>query len=409
MPPSAPRPGPAGCLVALLVPLGAAIAALVLVRPEEGPPPAWPSYADVFEAVAPGVVNVHLDGPRGRMGTGFAVGPDRVVTAWHLVAGADVLEIRDLSGRTLPATVVGTDARVDLALLRLDGAGLQPLPLGSAASLRVGDTVVAVGNPYGLGHTLSAGILAQRGRLLADGSGPRVDFLQLSMPLHPGNSGGPVLDAAGRVVGVLTGTHSAGQGIAFAVPAEVLRRALPALSEGRRVSRAFLGIRTEPSSDGLRVVSVSPSSPADLAGIRPGDRLERLAGHPLRRPADVTRVLDALEGGDVVPVEIERDGRLETLEVALADQADQPVVVGGMTLAPRPGTGGEVVAVRPRSRAEGAGIEVGDLVRAVDDAPVHAPAEVKEALARSEAARVELVRDGAALIVELPVGGGETR
>jgi len=398
---TAPRPGPNGCLVALLIPLGAALAALVAVRTNEPTPPAWPSYADVFEAVAPGVVNVHLDAPGGRMGTGFAIAPDRVVTAWHLVAGADVLEIRDLSGRARSASVVGSDARVDLALLRLEGASLQPLPLGDGASLRVGDTVVAVGNPYGLGHTLSAGILAQRGRLFADGPGPRVDFLQLSMPLHPGNSGGPVLDAHGRVVGVLTGTHSTGQGIAFAVPAEVLRRALPALAEGRRVSRAFLGVRTEADGDRVRVVSVFPSSPADLAGIRPGDHLTRLAGHPIDAESDVARVLDALEGGLEVPVELERDGRLETVEVELADQADQAVVAGGMTLRPRPGSGGEVVAVRPRSRAESAGVEVGDLVRAVDGAPVHAPAEVKERLESSETRRLELVRDGAAVVVEL--------
>lgn len=400
MPPVVRRPGPAGCLVALLVPLGIALAVQAMVR-TEAEPNAWPSYADVFEAVAPGVVNVHLDGADGRMGTGFAIAADRVVTAWHLVAGAEALEIRDLAGRNLPARVIGTDARVDLALLGIYGDGLEPLPLGEAAAVRVGDTVVAVGNPYGLGHTLSAGIVAQRGRMLARGPGPLVDFLQLSMPLHPGNSGGPVLDRHGRVVGVLTGTHTAGQGIAFAVPSEVLQRVLPRLAEGRHVSRAFLGIRTEMGPEGVQVVSVFPSSPADVAGIRPGDRLTRLAGHPVTRRSDVLRVLDALEGGVTLDVELVREGRLETVGVQLADQADQPVVVSGMTLVPRPGTGGRVVAVRPRSRAEAVGIQVGDLVRAVDGAPVHAPAEVREALAESEAGRLELVREGAALVVEL--------
>lgn len=363
-------------------------------------PPRWPSYADAFDAVAPGVVNVHLSSG-GRLGTGFVVSERDVVTAWHLVDGAEAVQVRDLDGQVRTARVVGTDARLDLALLRLEGEPLPPLSLGRSVDLRVGETVLAVGNPYGLGHTLSVGIVAHRGRQLAADAAPRVDFLQLSIPLNPGNSGGPVVDREGRVVGVLTGTHTTGQAIAFAVPVEVLQGALPALMRGERVSRAFLGVRTERVGDSVRVVSVIPSSPADRAGIRAGDALTAVDNEGIDSPEALQRVLDRLTGGESVSVRLLRDGQLVLADVTLADWAEQPMVVSGMTLRPRPGSGGDVVAVRPRSLAERAGVEVGDVVRAINGVPVHAPAEVKDALSNADVARLELVRDGVSLEVQL--------
>lgn len=140
------------------------------------PPPGWPSYAGVFDRVAPGVVNVSLDTPAARVGSGFAVSPREVVTARHLVVDAQRVTVRDVQGRTLTAEVSGTDARTDLALLRLLDGELAPLPLGSTAAARVGDTVVAIGNPYGLGHSLSVGVVGSRGRrLAADAEVPMIE------------------------------------------------------------------------------------------------------------------------------------------------------------------------------------------------------------------------------------------
>ncbi|MBT3217645.1 MAG: trypsin-like serine protease, partial [Proteobacteria bacterium] len=208
--------------------------------------PSWPSYADTFTHVAQGVVNVSLESAETRVGSGFAISSNRIVTARHLVLATGELTVRDVSGRTLNAVVVGTDARTDLALLEVAGGEFVPAVLGESNHLRVGDTVLAIGNPYGLGHSLAVGVVGHRGRrLVHKADGPRVDFIQLSIPLNPGNSGGPIFDVWGKVVGVLAGTHSEGQAIAFAVPIEVLLESLPALKQGERVSRAFLGVRTE--------------------------------------------------------------------------------------------------------------------------------------------------------------------
>jgi len=372
-------------------------------QPDE---PTWPSYAATFDAVAPSVVEVVITAPDGRIGTGFAVSPTEVVTARHIVIDAERIVIRALDDREHEATVVGTDARTDLALMRVVDGSLPPARLGKSADLRVGDTVLAVGNPYGLGHSVSVGVVGHRARRLSvdAADGPRVSFLQLSIPLNPGNSGGPIFDAEGQVIGVLSGTHTQGQAIAFAVPVEAVVAGLSALRAGAQVSRAFLGIRTEEQGRSLRVTSVIPSGPADRAGIRPGDILTAFDGQTVATSSQLFDGLDALPGGAVATVRIQRDGQLVILDVRLGDWAEQPIVVGGMTLRPRAGSGGEVVAVRPRSRAERAGVLVGDIVLTVSGLPVQAPADVRESLVGG-AVQLELARDGMSVAVKLEEAG----
>jgi len=383
--------------------VGAAVGAAVARTGNTG---GWPSYAALFDAAAPAVVNVTVDGPEARVGSGFAVSADEVVTARHLVVDADDLTVLDVQGRRLPAQVVGTDARTDLALLRVGGASLTPARLGTSAGLRVGDAVVAIGNPYGLGHSLAAGVVGHVGRRLASGDdGPRVDFVQLSIPLNPGNSGGPVFDARGEVVGVLSGTHAQGQAIAFAVPIEVLLEGLPALRGGAHVSRAFLGVRVVTVEGEAHIATVTPHSPADDAGLRPGDVVVSLAGQPVRSPEELQVRLDALAGGESVQVSLRRGGDTMRTEVQLSDWARQPVVAAGMTLVPAPGSGGEVVAVRPRSRAERAGVVGGDRVRAIDGVPVRAPADIKDAVAGGDAVQLEVLRQGVPVVVQLAEAG----
>lgn len=366
--------------------------------------PGWPTYAPMFDRVAPVVVSVSVEEPELKIGSGFAVSETEVITSRHLIVDATSVIVRDIGGWALPAEVVGTDARTDLALLRVRDGGLRPAQLGQSSTLRVGDTVLAIGNPYGLGHSLSVGVVGHRGRrrLSPDAEGgPRVDFLQLSLPLNPGNSGGPIFDREGLVVGVLSGTHAQGQAIAFAVPIEVLSETLPALRRGARVSRAFLGIGTRMDGQSVVVRSVIPSSPADRAGIRPGDAISAIDGQLVASPEAVQAVLDQLSGGSRVSVRLLREGQLQILDVTLADWASQAVVVGGMTLRPAPGAGGEVVAVRPRSRAEHAGVRVGDVVRSVNGVPVRAPADVKERLSGGAPSQLDLVRDGVPLQLQL--------
>ncbi|MEQ1503077.1 MAG: trypsin-like peptidase domain-containing protein [Myxococcota bacterium] len=391
-------------VIGLVAAVVASAAGFALGR-STAPRPGWPTYAAVFDQVAAGVVNVSVEGPSTRVGSGFAVSADQVVTAGHLVTGpADQVWVRDIDGRTLPAAVVGTDARTDLALLEVPGAGFSPVALGGSDRVRVGDTVIAIGNPYGLSHSLAVGVVGGRGRRLAS-EAVTVDFLQLSMPLNPGNSGGPVFDTVGRVIGVLSGTHAQGQAIAFAVPVEALVAGLPALRAGRRVSRAFLGVQVGQEGESVVVTGVIPSSPGDRAGIRPGDRLSAFGGDAVRATSDLDAALDRYEGGARVTVRLLRDGQLRVVDVALADWAEQPVVIGGMTLRPAPGAGGEVVAVRPRSRAEKAGIAVGDVVRSVDGVPVRAPADIRDALAGGSSAQLDVVRGGVPVAVQLGESG----
>jgi len=368
------------------------------------PEPGWTSYADVYARVAPVVVNVSVSSPEQRIGSGFAITGDHVVTARHLVVGADEpITVRTVDGTALPARVVGTDAETDLALLEAEGPGLKPAAMGRSTDLAVGDTVLAIGNPYGLGHSLAVGVLGSRDRHLAvdAGEGPRVDFLQLTIPLNPGNSGGPIFDEKGRVVGVLAGTHARGQAIAFAVPVEALLDVLPALMEGARMSNAFLGVRTETAEGGVRVVSVVPSGPAGRAGIRAGDIIRYVGGTPVSTPAELRSAIDALPVTSYVFLKLERDGRPVAVDVGLEDRAERPLVVAGMTLRPEPGSGGRVVALRPRSRAERAGVLEGDLIRTVNGVPVLAPADVQDLLSGGQGARLDLLRDGVAVTVQL--------
>ncbi len=388
-------------LVLLAVGFGLGV---LIARPEvpAAPPAAWTSYAEVYAAVAPVVLNVSVESPVQRVGSGFALSDEHVVTARHLVADADAVLVRTIDGVERRARVVGTDARTDLALLEVEGAELKPSTLGRSTDLAVGDTLLAIGNPYGLGHSLAVGVLGSRGRRIATDNGQaRVEFLQLAAPLNPGNSGGPIFDQGGRVVGVLTGTHAQGQAIAFAVPVETLRAALPQLMAGARVSDAFLGVRTETAVEGVRVIQVVPTGPAGRAGIRPGDVITRLGSQPVRTPGELRALVEARPVKSYVFIRLIRDDAVLAIDVGLEDRAEQPVVVAGMILRPEPGTGGRVVALRPRSRAERAGLREGDLIRAVEGVPVLAPADVEELLGGGVSARLEVVRDGVPLTLGL--------
>ncbi len=380
------------------------------LRPPPAAPaesPGWVSYADLYAGVAPVVVNVSLDQPEPRLGSGFAVAEDAVVTARHLVVGAERAVVRTSEGKVYEARVVGTDARTDLALLEVEGGELQPAALGRSEDLMIGDTVLAIGNPYGLGHSLAVGVLGSRGRRLDLGEseeGPRVDFLQLTIPLNPGNSGGPIFDSQGAVVGVLAGTHAQGQAIAFAVPVEVLQDALPELAAGAQVTRAFFGVRTEVRGDELVVSRVIPSGPGGRAGIREGDALVAVQGERVQTPDALRALLDRLPANEPVHVQVRRGAEHFHYPVRMGDWAVTPVVVAGMTLVAEPGSGGRVLAVRPRSRAERAGVAVEDIIRSVNGVPVQAPADVQELL-QGEAAQVQVTRGGQPASVQFDWGG----
>lgn len=386
------RTGPLGWVIAAFA-LGLVISSRAPVAQSPAP---WVSYASVYAKVSPQVVNVSLDQPEARLGSGFAVSEERVITARHLVVGATWATVRTAGGESLPARVIGTDARSDLALLELETGSLAPATLGRSGRLSVGDTVLAIGNPYGLGHSLAVGVVGSRGRRLQDG--PTLDYLQLTLPANPGNSGGPVFDERGEVVGVLTGVHAQGQAIAFALPVETLVDTLPQLTAGAQLTRAFLGVTAEARDGELVLTALSPRGPGDQAGLRVGDVLKAVQGEAVTTPEALRALLDRLPANAPIDVLARRAGDTLPLTVQLGDWAVTPVVVAGMTLAAEPGSGGRVLAVRPRSRAERAGVAVGDRVRAVGGRPVSAPADVQDLL-QGEAAQVDLLRESVLVTV----------
>jgi putative serine protease PepD len=280
----------------------------------------------VYEAAAPGVVSVQA-GPAS--GTGFVVNRNgTLITNAHVVAGADTAQVSfGDSGRMVDAEVLGTDVSSDLAVLRVDPASvdrLRPLPLANSDRVRVGDAVVAVGNPFGLDRTATAGIVSAVGREIRAPDGFQIDHvIQTDAPINPGNSGGPLLDARGRVIGVNTqiatgGTSRGNVGIGFAVPANTVRQVLPALIRGERIERPFLGVTSSPYPlGGAEIQGVTPGGPAAGAGLHAGDVITRVNGAPISDPDDLSQIVSGLEPGDEVEVEVTRDGERQTFDVEL--------------------------------------------------------------------------------------------
>jgi putative serine protease PepD len=285
----------------------------------------------VYQSAGPGVVSVQVGSASG---TGFVVrGDGTIVTNAHVVGDADAAVVRfGDTGRQVQAEVRGTDPSSDLAVLHVDpGASgpLRPLPLANSDRVQVGDAVVAIGHPFGLDRTATAGIVSGLGREIRAPDGFQIDeVIQTDAPINPGNSGGPLLDARGRVVGVNSqiatgGAGNGSVGIGFAVPSNRVREVLPALSRGQRIERAYLGVTTAPHARGAEVVSVAGGSPAQRAGIRSGDVITVVDGREVAEPQDVSEAINALKPGERLEIEVARDGARRTLDVELAARPRQ--------------------------------------------------------------------------------------
>jgi putative serine protease PepD len=279
----------------------------------------------VYQAAGPGVVAVQA-GPAS--GTGFVVNRDgTLVTNAHVVAGTETAQVSfGDSGRPVEAEVLGTDVSSDLAVLRVDPGSvdrLRPLTLTDSSRVRVGDAAVAIGHPFGLDRTATAGIVSAVGREIRAPDGFQIDnVIQTDAPINPGNSGGPLLDARGRVIGVNTqiatgGTSRGNVGIGFAVPSNTVREVLPALVRGERIKRPFLGVTSSPHPAGAEVQGITPGSPAAAAGLRAGDVITGLDGAPVADPDALSQAVSGREPGDEVEVEVTRDGERRTFEVEL--------------------------------------------------------------------------------------------
>ena len=286
--------------------------------------------AAIYRAASAAVVSVR---PGSGSGTGFVIDTDgTVVTNAHVVGDSDQVQLQFSDDRTGTAEVSGDDRSSDLAVLHVDPASagkLSALELADSSTVRTGQLAVAIGSPFGLPQTATAGIVSGTGRHIQAPDGFQIDsVIQTDAPINPGNSGGPLLDAAGRVIGVNSqiatgGTSSGNVGIGFAVPANTVRDVVPRLRQAESIRRAYLGVSTAAGNGGAVVREATVGGPAARAGLRTGDVIVALGDGRIAGPDDVAAAIQELAPGDSVAVEVRRDGDLRTLQVQLTARPGQ--------------------------------------------------------------------------------------
>jgi serine protease DegQ len=331
-----------GCLGACAFPnaQSAAGAPMSTYDAEPGQPAVIVSYRSAVSRAAPSVVTVRSahtlsagrlpSGPSARMNgiaSGVIVGSDGyIVTNYHAVQGASGLAVAMADGAVHLTRVVGADPESDIALLKIEAEGLRTIALADINDVSVGDVVLAMGNPLGIGQTVTQGIVSA---IVRTGPTPIENFIQTDAAINPGNSGGALIDTAGRLVGIntLILTRSGGsEGLGFAIPVDLVQTVAALLKSEGRVARAWLGLktRTAPRGDGALVVAVERDGPAERAGIAPGDLIVGFRNKQVRHAMDVTGVVLGAGPAEHVSIDLVRNGRRSTVEARLAPVPAQP-------------------------------------------------------------------------------------
>ncbi|MFH1912190.1 MAG: DegQ family serine endoprotease [Pseudomonadota bacterium] len=335
------------------------------------------------------------------VGSGFIMSRDGyVLTNNHVVEDADRIKVKLAGGKEFDGKIVGRDPKTDLALVKIVGdSDFQPLKLGNSDDLKVGNWVVAVGSPFGLEQTVTAGIVSAKGRVI--GSGPYDNFIQTDASINPGNSGGPLINLEGEVVGINTAIIASGQGIGFAIPINMAKEIALQLQKRGHVTRGLLGVAIQDvtpelakslglkESKGALVSQVVPGGPADKAGIEQGDVIVNFDGRPVGDSKDLSRIVASTPVGKTVTVnllrdgkEVERQAKVGEMEEENTSAAKSPihpslgVTVQNVTpqvareLGLKKSAGVVVTGVEPGSPAAEAMIHVGDVIQAVNRKPV---------------------------------------
>ncbi|CAN7430507.1 Do family serine endopeptidase [Mesorhizobium sp. LjNodule214] len=378
-------------------------------------------------------------------GSGFFISDDGyLVTNNHVVEEGSAFTVVMNDGKELDAKLIGTDPRTDLAVLKVDGVGkFTYVDFADDSKVRVGDWVVAVGNPFGLGGTVTAGIVSARGRDI--GAGPYDDFLQIDASVNRGNSGGPTFNLNGQVVGINTAIFSpsgGSVGIAFDIPASTAKQVVEDLMKNGSVQRGWLGVEIQPvtsdiaeslglkSEKGALVSSAQDDGPGKKAGITAGDVITQVDGKDVASPKELARLIGAYSPGKPVDVTVWRDGKSETIKVDLgklpasdkqasADQQQPAAPAKPDTLADlgltvtksEKGQGLVVTDVDPDSAAADRGIQPGDVITSVNSVEVNGTDDVTKAMADAvksgrKAVLMQITRDDSNRFVALPVAKG---
>ena len=429
------------------------------------------SFADLAKKVGPAVVNISTEhnvkssefqfrGPMGKndqfedffkkffgdqvpreykqrgLGSGFIISKDGlVITNNHVVDKADVIKVKLSNGEDHDAEVVGRDPKTDIALIKIKGGGPFPfLPLGDSDKIQVGDWVLAVGNPFGLESTVTAGIISAKQRNI--GAGPYDDFLQTDAPINPGNSGGPLVDLEGEVIGINTAIVASGQGIGFAIPSNMASNIIAQLRDSGKVVRGWLGVmiqRITPELEksfnlkddqGALVADVPEDSPAAKAGVKRGDVIVEFNGKAIKEWSDLPGMVANTKVGETVPVKVLRDGKEKVVEVKIGELKEEMAAATGeerqeeaklgMTVeeitpdvASRLGIEKEegviVTRVEENSPAAEAGLRPGDIIKEIQREPVKDMASYNNLISKLEKgnALILIKRGGSTFFVTL--------
>ena len=434
-----------GCFVAVT------LAAFLLAGGAAGAERRPGSFADLVERLKPTVVNIQVTivrksapfgmrSPFGRrndpfeeffrrffgdqpprefrnraIGSGFIISPDGyLVTNNHVVRNATAIKVKLHSGEEFTAKLIGRDPKTDLALLKIEPKKALPFTkFGDSDALRVGDWVVAIGNPFGLSHTVTAGIVSAKGRVI--GQGPYDDFIQTDASINQGNSGGPLFNTRGVVVGINTAISARGAGIGFAIPANMAKTLIDQLRETGSIVRGFLGVRIQnlnpklakrfgvAKAEGALVSHVNQDSPASRAGIKRGDVIIEFDGKRIRTTGDLVRRVGNTSVGKSVEMKVLRDGREVTLAITVGELSEERAASTtgvssqklGVEIRPVPpdrakalglpaGQGLLVARVEPDSPAARGGIRPGDIILEVNGQAISAMGDLSAALAKTK-------------------------
>jgi serine protease Do len=405
------------------------------------------------DGMPPGMRGGPRGGGRGQVtgqGSGFFISADGfAVTNNHVVDGADKVEVTTDDGKTYTAKVIGTDARTDVALIKVEGGSNFPFAKLSDSKPRIGDWVLAVGNPFGLGGTVTAGIVSASGRDI--GNGPYDDFIQIDAPVNKGNSGGPAFDTSGEVMGVNTAIYSpsgGSVGIAFSIPASTVKTVIAQLKDKGSVSRGWIGVQIQPvtadiadslglkKAEGALVAEPQANGPAAKAGIESGDVITSVNGETVKDARELARTIGGLAPGAAVKLNVLHKGKDTTVNITLGqlpntleakadtDNSDKlspkkgtDVPKLGLTLAPADTVAGAgkdgvvVTEVDPKSAAAERGFKEGDVILEVGGKSVTNAGDVRQALdaARGDNKNSVLMRvksGGSSRFVAVPLAKG---
>ena len=370
------------------------------------------------------------------LGSGFIISADGyIITNNHVVTGADEIKVKLSDGREFKGQVKGRDDKFDIALVKIDAKGQLPVaPLGDSDKLQVGEWVMAIGNPFGLTQTVTAGIVSAQGRVI--GSGPYDDFIQTDASINPGNSGGPLFNTQGEVIGINTAILAGGQGIGFAIPINMAKSIITQLKETGKVTRGWIGVSVQlvtpdlaksfglDGERGALVAEVMKNGPAELSGLKGGDIILEFDGHQIHEMSELPRLVAGTPVGKKVSVLVLRDGRQQSLQMTveqLRDGAEDQVARSddrlGLKVADLSAEraqqlhlqgerGALVTEVQPDSLAEQAGIAEGDLVKEINGQRISGVADYRKALAavkKGEYLKLLLKRGASSLFVALRV------